>query len=74
MDRKTSGAGWFGPKRFGFGIGPASWQGWLVILAFVAGAVGSAKGFEGQPHLQFGSLAGLLAALAVTIFATYRRV
>jgi hypothetical protein len=24
---------WFGPKRFGIGISPQTWQGWLVIIA-----------------------------------------
>jgi hypothetical protein len=28
--------GWFGPKRFGFGIHPQTWQGWLVVLALCA--------------------------------------
>lgn len=29
---------WFGPKRFGYGVGPQTWQGWLIMLAvpFVA--------------------------------------
>lgn len=26
---------WFGPKRFGFGIGPTSRQGWLLLIFFV---------------------------------------
>jgi len=26
---------WFGPKRVGFGIGPRSWQGWMVMVAYV---------------------------------------
>jgi hypothetical protein len=26
---------WFRPKRFGLGAVPATWQGWLVTLAFV---------------------------------------
>ena len=43
MSGKKTSAGWFGPKRFGFGIGPASWQGWLVMLVFVGGAVGAAR-------------------------------
>lgn len=33
---------WFGPKRFGWGVSPASWEGWaatgLVILAMVVTA------------------------------------
>ena len=27
---------WFGPRRFGWGWSPVSWQGWLVTLAFLA--------------------------------------
>lgn len=26
---------WFGPKRFGWGIRPQTWQGWAIVLAFV---------------------------------------
>ena len=22
---------WFGPKRFGFGVSPSSWRGWLTL-------------------------------------------
>ena len=73
MNGRKTAAGWFGPKRFGFGIGPASWQGWVVMLVFVVGAVGAAQAFQDQPPLMFGSLAALLVALCVTIFATYRR-
>ncbi|HEV7691438.1 MAG TPA: hypothetical protein VGO52_11465 [Hyphomonadaceae bacterium] len=28
--------GWFGPKRFGIGVAPRSWQGWVVSLGAVA--------------------------------------
>ena len=30
---------WFGPKRFGWGWTPVTWQGWLVIVAFIAAIV-----------------------------------
>ena len=26
---------WFGPKRFGWGVGPRSWQGWLVTAVLI---------------------------------------
>lgn len=29
---------WFRPKRLGYGAVPATWQGWLATLVFVAGA------------------------------------
>jgi hypothetical protein len=28
--------GWFGPKRFGFGASPKTWQGWAVMVAMLA--------------------------------------
>lgn len=33
VERVTDTA-WFGPKRWGWGWSPASWQGWAVTLAF----------------------------------------
>jgi len=33
VERITETA-WFGPKRWGWGWSPASWQGWAVTLAF----------------------------------------
>ncbi|MES2862336.1 MAG: hypothetical protein V4701_12760 [Pseudomonadota bacterium] len=27
--------GWFGPKRWGSGVSPASWEGWAVLGVFV---------------------------------------
>ena len=26
---------WFGRKRFGWGLRPISWQGWLLTIAYV---------------------------------------
>ena len=34
---------WFGVKWLGIGIGPASWQGWLCVLAYVAAVAASVK-------------------------------
>ena len=27
---------WFKPKRFGYGVTPATWEGWLVTVLFAA--------------------------------------
>ena len=35
MARVTRTA-WFGPKRWGWGWSPVSWQGWVVTVAFAA--------------------------------------
>ncbi len=31
----AGGKPWFGQKRYGMGLGPASWQGWLTLLAYI---------------------------------------
>ncbi len=30
---------WFRAKRYGWGWTPATWQGWLIILAYIAGII-----------------------------------
>ncbi|MGV8874144.1 MAG: hypothetical protein ACOH2Q_16540 [Rhodococcus sp. (in: high G+C Gram-positive bacteria)] len=26
---------WFGPKRYGWGISPHTWEGWFLLVIFV---------------------------------------
>lgn len=33
-------AAWFKPKRYGFGASPASWQGWVLTIGYVAAIAG----------------------------------
>lgn len=69
--------GWFGPKRFGIGAAPASWQGWvataLLILAVIADHdVPYARWcWPGWAH-QSGSVAALIIFLIV-VWLTYSR-
>ena len=35
------GKPWFGPKRYGIGLGPTSPAGWMVMVAYVAAMVGA---------------------------------
>jgi hypothetical protein len=30
---------WFGPKRYGYGLSPINWKGWLATVVFIAIAV-----------------------------------
>lgn len=46
--RRGGGRGWFGPKTFGYGLQPRSWQGWLITGAVVAIAV--VIGFTTKAH------------------------
>lgn len=37
----NDGPEWFAPKRYGYGSGlPISWQGWAVLIAYIATIVG----------------------------------
>lgn len=31
---------WFGPKKFGYGLTPVSWEGWVVVLVIALGFAG----------------------------------
>jgi hypothetical protein len=32
--------GWFQPKRFGWGLTPAGWQGWVYVLVWIGVLLG----------------------------------
>jgi len=40
---------WFAPKRYGIGGVPIRWQGWALILAFVAALGELTLAFRGHP-------------------------
>jgi len=49
---QTDARYWFPAKRYGWGWGfPARWQGWLVLVAFVALVAGGAFVFRPREHL-----------------------
>lgn len=64
--------GWFGPKVFGWGASPASWEGWLATAVFVAAMIGVGLLFE---HRSWGWAPpfGILAVYLVVVVLTYRR-
>lgn len=52
---------WFEPKRYGIGAGlPRRWQGWALMLAYMAVMLGAAIGLGGKPA----------AVLAIVVPAT----
>jgi hypothetical protein len=59
--------GWFGRKQVGYGIGPRTWQGWLVSAIAVAALIGH-RWFEPQ---QLGLPLWLRPASAVAIGAVF---
>ena len=63
-------AEWFAPKRYGYGAGlPISWQGWTVLLLFIALTLGIAFRFGDRPLI---ALAGILPASALLILIAAR--
>lgn len=34
---------WFGPKRFGYGLRPQTWQGWAIVLVIAVVVVAVAR-------------------------------
>ncbi|MGP7997780.1 MAG: hypothetical protein ACLPKI_10715 [Streptosporangiaceae bacterium] len=42
---------WFGPKRFGFGYGPQTWQGFLVTAVLALFVIGTATATGGHSPL-----------------------
>lgn len=60
---------WFRVKRRGYGVElPIAWQGWAVLLAYVAGAVLTALLLPGWT-----ALAVLMVLTAVLLLVTYWR-
>jgi len=63
---------WFGPKRFGWGWRPVSWQGWLVTVLFAAVVVWASIAFRASPTSLFVD-AGAVVGLVVVCFLTGTR-
>jgi hypothetical protein len=49
---------WFKAKRFGWGWYPCSWEGWLVLLTWVAGNVIHFKSIDVFSHSNSDTLLG----------------
>jgi hypothetical protein len=46
----SNGPEWFAPKRYGLGAGlPISWQGWALLLGYMAVMIGSTAAFADKP-------------------------
>ncbi len=61
-DHQVRDGYWFKPKAFGYGATPATWQGWLLVAAFVL-LVGVVARLALPEHPQF------LALLAPVVIA-----
>ncbi|MCJ7421096.1 hypothetical protein [Sphingomicrobium astaxanthinifaciens] len=60
--------GWFYAKRYGYGAGlPRSWQGWLVLLLYLAGVMAAATLLLERSALAFVGVMILLTGLYVLV-------
>ena len=65
---RTTNEYWFHAKRYGWGWGlPARWQGWLVLLTFVA--LLSAVSFVFPPDVQFENYLAAVTVLCAALIA-----
>lgn len=57
---------WFKAKRFGWGWYPSTWQGWLIILAYIGLVVFVFKKIDNGVHSVSDSLYGISIPIAVS--------
>ncbi|WP_426699739.1 hypothetical protein ACPPVV_09920 [Rhodanobacter sp. Col0626] len=67
---KSARTYWFGPKRFGIGYGPRTWQGWVTVLIYGVLTISAFKAIAADNHvLRLGSMIVLtIAFLAVFLW------
>lgn len=64
---------WFAQKQFGYGAGlPISWQGWVVLLVYLAIVAGDARLLHERPLALIGVVLPATAALIVITARTTR--
>ncbi|WP_269516069.1 hypothetical protein [Brevundimonas subvibrioides] len=63
--------GWFGPKRWGWGASPASWEGWLATGIMALAMIGASTVLGERPHGWIAPVLVLVVYLVVVVL-TYR--
>ena len=70
-------ARWFGPKKFGYGVGPRAWQGWAASLVFAALLIAvrlTKPETFGYPHwLRHVVMTAVIVLFGVVIYLKYER-
>ena len=64
---------WFGPKLFGIGIGPRTWQGLLVIAVYVASIVFIARMVDAAYTTKLILVAVATVGLLGVVWLTYEK-
>lgn len=69
----SDGPEWFAPKRFGYGAGlPISWQGWVLLAAFLAICFAVSAFFKDQILVTLAIMVPLVATFIVIVARTTR--
>ena len=63
--------GWFGPKLFGWGASPASWEGWVATLVFVLALIGVSLLVPGDTTAAWIARGAVLAAYLAVVVLTF---
>jgi len=63
--------GWFGPKLFGWGASPISWEGWVATFIFVIAMGGTGLLFPGGAAEAWIARGVVLAAYLAVVALTY---
>jgi uncharacterized membrane protein len=58
---------WFKAKRYGFGWIPCSWEGWLVLIAFVLFQVWNFLRIDSMSHSNSDTLRPFIIQLALSL-------
>jgi hypothetical protein len=59
---------WFPAKRYGWGWGlPSTWEGWVVLVAFVISLAASARRLLPQDPTKFGVVAAITSCVLIVI-------
>jgi hypothetical protein len=67
------GPEWFAPKRYGYGSGlPIAWQGWVIMIGFIAISLALALLLRERPVLFVAALIPLTFTLLVIAAKTTR--
>jgi hypothetical protein len=68
----VAGRPWFGPRRYGWGLKPVSWQGWALTGAYVAAVFAGATTLATRQPWIFWTLL-VLATVAYFLIANLTR-
>ena len=64
---------WFGPKLFGIGIGPRTWQGLLVLAAYAASVVVIARVVDVAQSAKLMLFVAATVGLLGVVWITYEK-